>query len=184
MNDIPVREHLQSKAEIQAALRAAVGGVADWISAQPDAQFEYAPEGRWTMGQHLEHLVRSIKPLTSALRAPKFVLKLVLAKPRRKGMSYVEVRTRYEGVLDEGGKASGKFLPPPVTLSRKAELLKALRKEGDNLARQLDGWSEADLDAVGAKHPLIGLMSLRELLFFTVHHHDHHLNTLQRDYAG
>jgi hypothetical protein len=30
---------------------------------------------------------------------------------------------------------------------------------------------------------LIGVLSLRELLFFTIHHHDHHLHTLQRDYA-
>jgi len=184
MAEIPLRKNLQTKAEIQAAVRDSLHSAADWIEAQPDARFMVAPPGRWTMGQHLEHLVRSTKALSTPIRLPKFVLKLVLAKTRRAGWPYTEVRDRYEKVLDEGGKASGKFLPPAVALDRKASLAKALRTEGDVIARRIEGWTEAELDQVGAKHPLIAVMSLRELLFFTIHHTDHHLNTLQRDYQG
>lgn len=178
------RDEIQDKAQIQAALREAVGAVADWVAAQPEARFAAGPPGRWTMGQHVDHLVRSLKPLTSGMRLPKVVLRLALGTADGPSRDYATIRANYEATLDAGGKASGKFLPPDVPAARKAALLAALRKQGDTLVRQLDRWTEADLDRAAAPHPLLGKLSLREILFFTIHHHDHHLETLKRDYAG
>lgn len=184
MSVIPVREGVREKGEIVGALRESIGAVDGWIAGQPDGRFEVGPAGRWSMGQHLEHLVRSVQPLTLGMSMPKFVLGVALGTMKRPSMSYAELAAKYEGVLDAGGKASGRYEPPVVRVSRKGKLLAAHGAQAERLAVLVGKFSEGELDKYGANHPLIGMLSLRELLFFTVHHHDHHLHTLQRDYAG
>lgn len=184
MSKTPVRTGIQSKAEIQRTLGESTEAVAAWIEAQGRERFLWAPEGRWTLGQHLEHLVRSVKPLNLGLRLPKVLVGAFVGRSKRPSRAYADIVTKYEGVLDDGGKAGGKFVPPEVTLERREKLLAQHRAECARLVALLHGWSEADLDYYAAPHPLLGMLTLRELLFFTIHHHDHHLHTLQSDYAG
>jgi hypothetical protein len=183
MSGTPIREQVQTKAEIQAALRESLGAVTAWIEAQPEAAFSQGPAGRWTMGQHLDHLVRSVKPINLGLSMPKFVIGFALGTSSRPSMPYAALAGKYEGVLDGGGKAGGRFVPPAIAASRRGPLLGLHRRATARLISLLDGWSEADLDRYAAPHPLLGKLTLRELLYFTIHHHDHHLQTLQRDYA-
>ena len=42
------------------------------ILAMPRENFESAPKGKWTPGQQLEHLARSVRPLALALYLPEF----------------------------------------------------------------------------------------------------------------
>lgn len=183
MSEIPVRQGVQSKQDIEKALRDSYGALANWIESQPDAKFTQGPDGRWSMGQHLEHLNRSIQPFTLALSLPGFLLGLALPKMNRPSMSYEQLAAKYEAALDAGGKSSGRYNPPAVPLSRKKKLLATHRALTDKLLRQINRLPEEELDRLGAKHPLIGVLSMRELFYFTAHHHDHHLHTLQRDYG-
>jgi hypothetical protein len=180
---IAAEKDITSKADIIQGLRDSLGGLANWIELQPQARFTQGPEGRWTMGQHLDHLIRSVQPLTQGLRAPKLVLGLLFGTAKRPSHSYARVVADYEQALDDGGKASGKFVPPAVPLEKRNALLHKHRAETETLIKLVNKCSEADLDKYGATHPLIGWLTLRELLFFTIHHHDHHLETLKRDYA-
>lgn len=136
------------------------------------------------MGQHLAHLIRSVEPLNLGMMLPKWLIGIALGTSKRPSMTFDELTTRYERVLDGGGKASGRYVPPGVPASRKAALLARFRADGARLSRRVRSWSEADLDHYAAAHPLLGKLTLRELLFFTIHHIDHHLHTLQRDYTG
>lgn len=174
---------VQSKPEIIQGLRDSLGGLAGWIEAQPQARFTQGPAGKWTLGQHLEHLVRSVQPLTQGLMAPKFILGLLYGTAKRPSHSYARVCADYEQALDDGGKAMGKFIPPAVPLEKRNALLIQHRAETEKLIKLVEKCSDAQLDKYGAKHPLIGWLTLRELLFFTIHHHDHHLDTLKRDYT-
>ena len=49
----------------------------------------------------------------------------------------------------------------------------------DTLLKAIDNWTEEELDTYLIPHPLIGKMTLRELLFFTVYHIGHHLKTIK-----
>lgn len=185
MGTTPIRTGIQSNYDIQRALLESIAEVDNWIQDQPDALFTTGPAGRWTSGQHLEHLIRTIEPIATGLSLPKLVVRFVLGTSDRPSDTYAGVATRYEGVLDGGGKAAGRFVPPPVALARKAPLLAKHRAVGTTIATRLNArWNEIDLDRYAAKHPLLGKMSLREILYFTIHHHDHHLNTLKRDYGS
>ena len=45
-----------------------------------------------------------------------------------------------------------------------------------NLCNQVARWNEADLDRYRMPHPLLGLLTVREMLQFTVYHTAHHLS--------
>ena len=47
----------------------------NWIHKQPEDSYEKGPEGKWTTGQHIVHLVASIKQVNNALSYRKFLLK-------------------------------------------------------------------------------------------------------------
>jgi hypothetical protein len=42
------------------------------------------------------------------------------------------------------------------------------------LARALEHWTEMDLDRCRLPHPLLGKITVREMLFFTLYHYEHH----------
>lgn len=184
MSGVPVRTGVQTKSEIILAIDQSFSALADWVAAQPDSAFAHGPAGRWNMGQHVKHLIRSVEPVNLGLMLPKWLLGLALGTSNRPSMSYDALTARYEAALDGGGKAMGRYIPPAISATQKAALLARYRAHGARLSRLVSGLSEADLDHYIAKHPLIGILTLRELLFFTIHHTDHHLHTLQRDYAG
>lgn len=173
---------INTRSEIENGLNESIGAVLDWTAQQPDDRFEFAPEGKWSTGQHLEHLVRSAQPINMVLRLPKIMIKWRFGKPDRPGGSFDELVALYQGALAKGGAASGRFVPPAIPVARKPELLQTYRNEKDRLVAGLAKWSEAKLDRYVVPHPLIGNLTIREILFFTVYHNRHHLNTLQTHY--
>lgn len=155
----------------------------DWFQAMSPGNFERGPEGRWSAGQHLDHLVRSVKPLTMALRIPKVALRRLFGPADRDSVSFEVLADRYEATLRKGGKASGRFVPVFVSRGMQRELIDAFRTESERLAKTATKWSEANLDKHFLPHPLLGKLTVREMLYFTVLHTQHHYETLLRDYG-
>jgi uncharacterized damage-inducible protein DinB len=52
------------------------------------------------------------------------------------------------------------------------------------LTARVAKWSEANMDYHVLPHPLLGPLSVREMLFFTVYHNTHHVLNVQRLRAG
>lgn len=175
---------MRDKSEIADALAARFAEATTWFAARPDDAFTTGPEGRWTEGQHLDHLILSAKPLNLALRLPRLVLRLKFGTAQGPGEDYAALAARYEATLAAGGKASGRFVPPTIALEDKPRLIEALRHEGARLVAVIDAWTEDDLDKYLLPHPLLGNLTARGMLFFTHHHMGHHLETLRREYGG
>ncbi|QLH34686.1 MAG: DinB family protein [Cyclobacteriaceae bacterium] len=49
-----------------------------------------------------------------------------------------------------------------------------LTKEVNRLAAKLNRFSEAELDLYILPHPLLGKLTLREMIYFTCYHVQHH----------
>jgi hypothetical protein len=49
----------------------------------------------------------------------------------------------------------------------------------EELARRIGTWSETDLDRYRLPHPLLGRLTVREMLFFTVQHLAHHASKVE-----
>lgn len=150
-----------------------------YISGLDKSQFESNVDGKWSAGQNLDHLIRSTKPLVLAYGLPKFVLKWIYGKANRPSKNFEALVNKYKLKLLAGGAASGRFVPAPVAFNQKQKLIKKYDGLKKDLLKKLNHWKEKDLDDYILPHPLLGKLTLREMLFFTIHHNEHHLLLLK-----
>lgn len=171
---------IHTKAEIIAALDEKVNMFNEHIATLDKQSFEASPAGKWSAGQNLEHLTRSMKPLLLAYSLPLFLLRLVFGKANRPSRSYEDLVIKYNAKLSAGGRASGPYIPPPVIYENKETLLANYTRMKDRLNRKIQSYREEDLDKYVLPHPLLGKLTLREMLFFTIYHNQHHLDLLKK----
>lgn len=150
----------------------------NYIGAMNEADFMFQYDAKWTAGQQLEHILLSVKPLL-ALRYPKFILKLALGKSNRPSKSFDDLLQRYKDKLGTGAVATGAFIPAQVPFKQKRAIAEAITKTIDRLIKLLNKYSEQDLDTFIAPHPLLGKLTLRELLYFTIFHVEHHHHSIE-----
>jgi hypothetical protein len=170
---------IDTKPEIAAALEEKVNAFNNFVAPMNKEQFEATPEGKWSAGQNLDHLIRAIRPLQLAYSLPKFMLKMMFGKANRPSKSYEELVQKYKNKLAEGGRASGPFIPPVIVFEQKDLLIKKYDQHKQRLISKIERQSEEDLDQYILPHPLLRKLTLREMLFFTIHHNEHHLELLK-----
>ncbi|MFK7801547.1 MAG: DinB family protein, partial [Anaerolineae bacterium] len=78
--------------------------------------------------------------------------------------------------------ATGGYVPEVESKSaeERERILQGWVKKNRQLISAVDAWQDADLDTLVLPHPLLGNMTLREILLFTVYHNMHHVNDVQR----
>jgi len=170
---------IHNKPEIISALNEKIDAFNGYISPLNKEQFEATPNSKWSAGQNLDHLIRAIKPLQLAYGLPKFALLILFGKTNRPSRTFDELVTKYKTKLAAGGKASGPFIPPTIRFEQKDELIKKYSLQKQMLLSKIEKQSEPDLDKYILPHPLLGKVTLREMLYFTIHHNEHHLDLLK-----
>lgn len=151
---------------------------ADFIEALSDHRFTVSPEGKWSAGQQLDHLIRSTRPVNTALSLPKLVLRLY-GRPKLASRNYEGVVADYRKILARGGESVRAYIPGVVDLAQRESLLKQFRLQNARLLEFVELWDEAQLDNYQVPHPLMGKITVREMLYFTAYHASHHLHDLQ-----
>jgi hypothetical protein len=146
----------------------------DLIYSLDDAQFEHSVQNKWSAGQQLEHIYLSIKPLEKALLLPRFLLRLFFGKTRQPSHRYDMVVEKYKDQLAHGAKASPKYIPELVSNDKREALIKSLRHSLYQLTSLIKKFKEEDMDSFLLPHPLLGKLTLREMLYFTIYHVKHH----------
>jgi DinB superfamily len=152
-----------------------------FIQTLNDEQYTMTANGKWSAGQQLHHLFLSVKPLTQALQLPSFILKFIFRKANRPSKTYEELVEKYKSKLAAGGRASGRFMPKPVNVKEKDMLIEKLEHAIKKLAAVINNYSEEDLDQILLPHPLLGKITLREMMYFTIYHAEHHLAITKRN---
>jgi hypothetical protein len=171
---------VQSKQDLKAMLLKNYEDFAEYVENQDITEFENTPNGKWSSGQNLDHLYRAIRPVNLGLRLPKFFPKLLFGKSNRLSKTYDVLVAKYQSKLQAGAVATGVFIPPIIPISKRAYLLKKLRQERDTMIRLMDKWTERELDTLLLPHPILGKLTVREMLFFTIYHAEHHLEILKK----
>ena len=139
------------------------------------------PQGeKWSPADHLRHLSKSSRALLPGLGMPKLALRLMFGGSRGSSRAFVEVRETYQAGLRAGATA-GRFAPsakplPPDPAAWQAEVLSSFRNTASALHDALAPWPEKALDRYRLPHPLLGRLTVREMLFFTLYHNAHHMN--------
>ncbi len=170
----------QTKADLIDQLGQAQRDVAAVVESLTTAQFNSSSEG-WSAAGYLKHLLLSVKPFVRAFQFPADQLERRFGLAQRPSMTYAELAAAYDARLAEGIKAEDydKVLPtefrmPEGVEDEQAYLLQSWNESNARLLETISGWQEADLDRYQLPHPALGVLTLREMLFFTLHHNTLH----------
>lgn len=184
--DLEVRPP-RSRADVVSELTRLAAEVARLVeSFDTPAFFAAQSEGgevKWSPAEQVRHLTRSTYPLARAFAMPRLALALRFGVTLRGGGSYEDVAARYTRYL-ETRPDSGRFGPGRDELAhddaRRAEIMARWRDAVSRLAAAVERWPERALDRYRLPHPLMGAISTREMLHFTLFHTSHHARQVGR----
>lgn len=133
-------------------------------------------KGKWNIGQQLGHLLLSNQPILKGLHFPKDQLLARFGRLERTPHSYLSLKAFYLQTLKEKQvKAPPRFDPQLDADYSMDEALTTWRDLGTAFQEGAAQWTEEELDTYAMMHPAIGLLSIREMLFFIIFHNAHHL---------
>lgn len=146
------------------------------IASLSDSNFNRTLADKWTSSQQLEHIIKSVKSVDMAFGLPMFVLKMKFGLANRPSKTYTELVKKYLKTLEDKKdyEIPSEFAPDEIPLVRKEKSLKKLKKIVSKLADRISRFSEEELDTYILPHPLMGKLTLREMLYFTAYHVKHH----------
>ncbi len=172
-----------NKHEIIADLSAKHAAFAAYINSLNEKEFTASLNQKWTAGQQLEHIYKSVFPLARVTVSQDALVKMNFGMANRASKSYDLVIGEYEQQISKGAKATAPFEPATVGFNDRAELLEKLQSTLHKLNNQIENFTEQELDDYLIPHPLLGKLTLREMLYFTgfhvVHHHRQTINNLE-----
>ena len=170
---------INSKFDLLDALKDSNERAEIWFRAIPADVFFTRQGEVWSPSDNVDHLIKSVKPVTRALKLPKTTLHEMFGKPEKSSMTYDQICEIYRDALANGGQASGRYLPNQETPTdsadeKKTALIDQWAEANAELLSVLEGWNEHDLDLYQLSHPLIGNLTVREMIFFTIYHNLRH----------
>jgi hypothetical protein len=171
------------KNEIVTLLNNAHQSFANYIASLDEHDFLYAVEGKWSAGQQLSHIIKSVAPVNMAMRLPRFIIKWKFGTANRPSKTYEALVAKYIAKLQAGGSATAQFIPPYIGFSQKEPLLKTLDTLNKKLCAKANAETETTLDTYILPHPLLGKLTLREMLYFTAYHAQHHQALIEQALA-
>ncbi|GGK25937.1 hypothetical protein GCM10008955_19610 [Deinococcus malanensis] len=160
--------------ELLASLLEVRDTVSDYVRGLSVAQFTAGTDQRWSPAHHLDHLERSNAPVAAGLGLRE---RLPLAPREQPKRSFEQVQAAYRARLAGGARASGRFLPEPT--NDMGTQLQRYRGTLEALHGQVQGWPDHELDARSMPHPVLDMLTVREMLYFTIEHNLHHLRGMQ-----
>jgi hypothetical protein len=163
---------MMQKPEIEERLTRNHSAFTGFIGQLSDVLVNNAMPGKWTPIQQMSHISKSVAPVKLALTLPKFALRTLFGKANRPSRTYDELVARYKNKLEAGGKSPTRFIPDSTCDRR--QLHQLLENNVAVLVRKMNRFSEQELDKYILPHPLLGKLTLREMLYFTIYHVEHH----------
>jgi hypothetical protein len=167
-----------NKADLITTLQDSNQRVLKWFTEIPANKFFNREGETWSASDNLDHLIKSHQPLAKALRLPLVAVKGMFGSADQPSRSYEAVCEAYRDLIAKGGVASGRFLPeqdsPDDSEAAKLNLLKQFQKAGGDVVSAAEKWGEEDLDVCLLPHPLLGKLTIREMLYFTIYHNLRH----------
>jgi len=175
---------MMTKPEVIDALKQKHQTLYDWLKNHPDENWPKGPMGKWNTGEHIVHLIQSEAALNKAFLLPKFYLVYKFGKNNRENRTYDQIVKKYQDKLaaNPGVVANTSKKMPQIIPANKASYISKLEKEKMKLIKKFQKWTDHDLDTYLLPHPLMGRMTVREIVIWTAYHTEHHYNILKSNY--
>jgi len=159
----------------QEALTQAFSEVEALFPLVDDAKINFKPTEKWSFGEEMVHLTMSTNGTGMLLSSPEERL-MPSDHPSR---SYDEIVKEYREKLALNqtiGQSIADKEPKQYTVAALQENFVAAAQAA---LQAIPRWDEKKADEwMVWKHPLLGKMTAREMVYFTVYHTRHHLATL------
>jgi len=155
------------------ALERSGRAVVEFFSSLPEPAFFEGDSDHWSPAHHVVHLTRASVAVEKALRSHELP-----PHPTGTSRTFAEVRdaaattlaaTPKDRLLERGRTV---VLPDGAT---QAEIVGAFASASAAAREAAATWSEEALDRQAIPHPLLGQLTVREMLHFFVVHEWHHL---------
>lgn len=179
-----------SASEISHHLRELQQRVLDALLPASAEQFNRGDAAAWSAGDYLKHLLISVKPVARIMSQPGHALITSFGAADRPSRPYDQVERDYQARLAEGARAEDfpNVLPesyrfPEGVQDQQAHLIEAWRDANQRLIDAVSLWTEEELDRGQLPHPALGMVTMREMLFFTVIHNRLHAGDIERALA-
>lgn len=145
----------------------------DYINSLTEEQFITRVRDKWTPGQQLQHILISIEPIAQVL-GNKEVIVSKFGKVSRDTMNYETVREVYLEALGKGGKAPARFEPGKIDVEHRNGIIESIKANLVLLRKNLSDYTDQELNSLALPHPLLGLLTIMEMLYMTSYHITHH----------
>jgi len=168
------------------AFQAAENEVAAFFGSLSAEEFVLREGDAWTPAEHLVHINTSLSAVARGFGINRWLLRLRFGRPRQPSRRFEALVDDYNARLRAGAGASGRYVPPGEVLTgderdrRRQELLERWQRVNARMRAALDHWSERDLERIRLPHPILGLITAREMAFFAIHHGPHHVTAAMR----
>lgn len=170
------------KAEITDSLTSSHEQFLLFLEGLDSQAFEYSPnEVKWSGGQQLEHIYKSVAAVAKAFSYPKWLIKWKFGTANRPSRTYDELVQRYEEKLKlVKGVTAKDFAPTKVVISNRAGLCASTRNKVRSINRSVSKMSDKQLDTLILPHPLLGKVTLREMAMFNIYHVGFHESSVRK----
>jgi hypothetical protein len=165
--------------EIAAALHALHVDSVRYLAGLSAREIFAAQGSKWSPAEHVRHLTKSVRPMARALTLPRLVLLVRFGRNRGPSRSFPRIREAYRARLARGYGANpyapSKRPAPADVESGRREIMDQWTASLDALVAAIPAWRDGALDRYRLPHPLLGTLTVREMLFFTLYHNAHHI---------
>lgn len=175
---------MTNKAVLENKLLLELEALEKLLDHQPASQFgTHIIPGKWSTGQHIHHLLLSTKMFHNALWMPRLFLKYKFGTNNRKEKTLEDLKSRYKTKLSQNTvKPPKNFKPKKIREEDKEQLIAHFRKASLKFNKIFKRWKEKDLGHYILPHPLLGMLTIREMFYFTIIHLEHHRHILEEKY--
>jgi hypothetical protein len=170
-------KHPATQLEILEALESNARSIVEFFSGLPERHFFDGDPEHWGPAHHLRHLTEASISVERALRSKTLPL-----HPAGLSRTYPEVRDAATASLEATPKdrllEMGRTVVIPAG-SRQRDVVEAFMAASAALRDAATTWTEHAMDRHALPHPLMGRLTVREMLLFFVVHERHHLKIVR-----
>jgi hypothetical protein len=168
-----------TKSEILNSLHKHLTETNSFLNTTDNSIFFRSIDNKWSIAEQIEHLGLSFFATNLVFSMPKSILGTIIGKNKRSNLSSEAIINQYLAKLSSGSKASFPYQPRLSMLKNRTLILNFWNSTQKKMISLIEKTKEEDLDIYLIPHPIIGKITLREFLYFTIYHIEHHLNSMR-----
>lgn len=167
-----------NQSELIEKLRFEFSDMENLVNTYEESVFFKQPHAeKWSAAQNIVHLINSTKGIASALKDPSVLS--AYGKAERPSSDFETIQNNYRVGL-AAFQAKGMPYKHLDTEGSKENLIQSFKDINQKLVTRAAQLQEADFDTLQLPHPLLGMMTLREMLYFTADHTRHHFDIVEK----